>query len=108
MSIQRLHPESSAEPLDAETTAAIVEATSMLLVVLDREAQIVRFNAACERATGYSADEMIGQPLWRLVPADALAETRAVLGERIRGHEPPQRLSDHLIGGVAGLSLIHI
>jgi PAS domain S-box-containing protein len=67
--------------LDADTTAAIVEAASMLIVVLDRDARISIFNAACERATGFSADEMIGQAVWRLVPDDQLPDVEAVFHE---------------------------
>src|SRR5262245_37377423 len=64
--------------LDADTTAAIVEAASMLIVVLDRDARVSVFNAACQLATGYTAEEMLGQPVWRLVPDDQRSEVDAV------------------------------
>jgi len=67
--------------LDAETAAAIVDATSMLIVVLDSEARIVTFNAACERATGFTEGELIGQTLWRLIPADQLPDVEVVFAE---------------------------
>ncbi len=47
--------------------SAIVETTGALVVVLDKNGIIIRFNRACERITGYSAREMIGQPVWQLI-----------------------------------------
>ncbi|MBF0476459.1 MAG: PAS domain S-box protein [Deltaproteobacteria bacterium] len=43
--------------------SAILETIGTLVVVLDREGRIVRFNRACEKATGYSFDEVKGRPL---------------------------------------------
>ena len=37
-----------------------------LIVVLDREGRIVRFNRACERVTGYSFEEAGGKCIWEL------------------------------------------
>src|SRR5262245_12999833 len=67
--------------LDAETTAAIVEAASMLIVVLDRDARILSFNAACERATGFAADEVVGRSVFQLVPDDQLPDVQVAYGQ---------------------------
>jgi protein-histidine pros-kinase len=67
--------------LDAEAAAAIFEAASLLVVILDRDARILRFNAACERATGFRADELLGQTVWRLIPDDQLADVEVVFRE---------------------------
>lgn len=40
----------------------------MLVVVLDREGRIVRFNRACERLTGFRSDEVVGRA-WHAVMA---------------------------------------
>lgn len=74
-------PGGPSSTLDAETTAAIVDAASMLIVVLDREARILTLNAACERATGFAADELIGEPVWRLIPDDQLSDVETVFRE---------------------------
>ncbi|MDD1662169.1 MAG: PAS domain S-box protein [Methanomicrobiales archaeon] len=49
-----------------------------LVVVLDREGRIVRFNHACEALTGYTESEVRGRPFWEifLLPR----ETGAVRG----------------------------
>jgi PAS domain S-box-containing protein len=51
-----------ASHVDARTfAAALAETTESLVCVLDAEARILVFNEACERATGYRADEVLGQ-----------------------------------------------
>jgi PAS domain S-box-containing protein len=49
-------------PADSELGAALVDTVQTLVCVLDREGRIVRFNRACERATGFTADEVVGRP----------------------------------------------
>lgn len=54
-----------------EFVRAIFDTTRSLIVVLDLEGRIVRFNRACESLTGYSADEVLGKVLWDfLVPPE--------------------------------------
>ncbi len=46
---------------------AILEACAALIVVLDRDGRIVRFNRACERLTGFSSREVEGKPVWEVL-----------------------------------------
>ncbi len=46
--------------------SAVVDTVSALVVVLDPQGQIVRFNQACEQTTGYSFDEVRGRHFWNL------------------------------------------
>jgi PAS domain S-box-containing protein len=51
--------------------SAILDTVGALVVVLDPQGRIVRFNAACEQTTGYSAAEVIGSYAWDLpLPED--------------------------------------
>lgn len=51
--------------------AAVLDTAAALVVVLDRRGRIVRFNRACEQATGYLLEEVSGQPFWDvLLPAE--------------------------------------
>jgi PAS domain S-box-containing protein len=52
--------------------SAVLSTAGALVVVLDREGRIVRFNEACERATGYSFEEMRGRRFWEelLIPEE--------------------------------------
>jgi PAS domain S-box-containing protein len=52
------------EPTELEAAAfatALTETTQALVCVLDREGRILLFNEACERATGFSRDEVLGR-----------------------------------------------
>ena len=46
--------------------SGILDTVGALVVVLDREGRIIRFNRACEELTGYGSDEAQGQPIWDL------------------------------------------
>lgn len=62
-----------------DLSAVIVETSASLIVVVDVRGRIVRFNPACERATGYSLADVAGRVFWEFLldPADA-----AVASER--------------------------
>jgi PAS domain S-box-containing protein len=51
---------------EREIISEVPDTAGALVVVLDREGHIVRFNRACERTTGYSFDEVQGKLLWDL------------------------------------------
>lgn len=46
--------------------SAIVDTASALVVVLDSQGKIVRFNSSCEQTTGYSFDEVKDRYFWDL------------------------------------------
>ncbi|MBW4614431.1 MAG: response regulator [Desmonostoc vinosum HA7617-LM4] len=46
--------------------SAVLHTASALVIVLDSQGQIVRFNQACEQTTGYSFDEVRGRYFWNL------------------------------------------
>src|SRR5256885_7455882 len=79
---------------DRDVNAVIVDASASLIIVLDSAGRIVRFNHACEEASGYSLDEVRGRVSWDVLlepgaPADAAREmfARALAGEFPRSHE---------------------
>lgn len=58
--------------------SSIIDTAASLIVVLDKEGAILRFNGACERATGYSFEEAKQSSLYDLlIPPD---EREAVAG----------------------------
>ncbi|GGM16583.1 hypothetical protein GCM10010841_26130 [Deinococcus aerophilus] len=70
-------PESSSAGLiRPDITAAAFDITAALIVVLDREGRIQRFNAACERLSGRREADVLGEVLWPLV-LDAPEAARA-------------------------------
>ncbi|HUR53364.1 MAG TPA: EAL domain-containing protein [Gemmataceae bacterium] len=90
----------SAEPGDRrDLNAVIVDTSASLIVVFDVAGRIVRFNHACEGATGYTFDEVRGRVFWEFLldPADA-TQAREVF-ERVaagRGELPRNIENDWL------------
>ena len=46
--------------------SAVIDTAGALVVVLDLQGRIIRFNRACEQTTGYSFDEVRGRHFWDL------------------------------------------
>jgi PAS domain S-box-containing protein len=51
---------------ESNLLSAILDTVGALVVVLDREGRIVRFNRACEQLTGCTFAEAQGKPVWDL------------------------------------------
>lgn len=80
---------------ESALTAAILDTSGALILVLDSQNRIVRFNHACERTTGYSTDEVKGKLVWDLfrTPAEG-RELRAIFA-RLHAGEFPIRYENH-------------
>lgn len=79
--------------------AAIVESSSDAIVGEDLGGQVTSWNAAAAALFGYTAAEMIGTPITRLLPADrqredALSLVRILKGEAIEPIETQRRTRD--------------
>jgi PAS domain S-box-containing protein len=55
--------------------SAVLDTAGALVVVLDRQGRIVRFNRACENTTGYAFHDVQGKHLWDLLLAPHEIET---------------------------------
>src|SRR5688500_6149186 len=73
------HPpsEASSGPLGQAFASALLRDEILLVLVLDREARIAAFNPACERTLGVRGAEVLGEPVWTLVPEDQRSDLRA-------------------------------
>jgi len=71
--------------LGDEFAQVLTETTQSLVCVLDREGRILLFNAACERATGFTRDEVLGRAARDFVipreEAEAFGEVLAYVWE---------------------------
>ncbi|QLE51946.1 response regulator [Nostoc sp. C057] len=66
--------------------SAVVDTASALVIVLDSQGQIVRFNQACEQITGYSFDEVRGRYFWNLfLLPEEVDSVKAVFEELLTG-----------------------
>jgi PAS domain S-box-containing protein len=84
---------------DLQHLALIVENTDDVIVGRDLDGLVTSWNAAAERLFGYTAEEMIGRPISRLLPPDRRNEepeilTRLRQGERIEHYETVRRAKD--------------
>ncbi len=75
---------------DPDLAQLVIETVGALVVVLDREGRILRWNAACERTTGYVRDEMIGRSFWDLLLPEEREGVQAVFDRLLAGEVPSQ------------------
>ena len=68
------------------TLAAIVQSSDDAIISKDLNGIVTSWNPAAERLYGFTADEMIGTPIYRIVPDDLRGEEDDIL-RRIRGGE---------------------
>ncbi|HEU4383346.1 MAG TPA: ATP-binding protein [Anaeromyxobacteraceae bacterium] len=74
---------------ERDLSAAVLDTAGALVVVLDREGRVVRFNRACERTTGWGFEEMRGRPIWDLLLLPEEREpVRRVFAELADGRFP--------------------
>jgi sigma-B regulation protein RsbU (phosphoserine phosphatase) len=79
----------------SEFVSAVLNTAGALVVVLDPEGRVERFNRACEEVTGYSFAELEGCPIWeRLVPAEEQGRVRGVFAAIDPADYPNRRESD--------------
>jgi PAS domain S-box-containing protein len=79
--------------------AAIIEHSEDAIIGKTLTGIVTSWNHGAERLFGYCADEMIGQPITRLIPDDRLQEETDILarlrrGERLDHYETVRRRSD--------------
>ncbi len=79
--------------------AAIVMSTEDAIVSKNLQGIVTSWNGAAERLFGYTAEEMIGQPVSRLIPPDRHDEEPGILqrigrGESIQHYETIRRRKD--------------
>ncbi len=68
---------------------AIIETSNALIIVLDAEGRIQRFNHGCEKITGYAEDEVKGRIFWDfMIPEEQAPGVRAVF-EALKARDFP-------------------
>lgn len=80
-------------PTQAALLGAILDASDLLVVVLDAAARVVLFNRACQRASGYTAAEVVGGTLEHLLAPEERAATEALLQGIPAGRYPHRHVS---------------
>ena len=91
--------------LTADLYAAIVEDSDDAIIAKDLDGCVLTWNRAAQTAFGWSAAEMIGQSIRRIIPADRQAEEDQILATIRRGENVDRRETVRLH---KDSSLIHI
>ena len=74
---------------ERNVASAILDTVGTLVVVLEHEGRIIRFNRACERTTGYSQEEVQGKYIWDLfLPAEEIFRYRSMF-DQLRTNQIP-------------------
>ena len=78
--------------LESEHLAAIVRSSEDAILSKDRNAVVTSWNEAAERMYGYTAEEMVGQSVAKIIPPERQGEeleivARIIAGERIDHYE---------------------
>ncbi len=74
---------------ERDLSAAVLDTAGALVVVLDRQGRVVRFNRACERTTGWRFEEVRGRPFWEvLLLPEEIEPVRRVFAELAAGQFP--------------------
>lgn len=73
---------------ERDFTNAVIDTAGALVVVMDPEGRILRFNQAAEQLSGYALAEVKGRLLWDvgLIPPENIAGVKQAF-ERLRGHD---------------------
>ncbi len=78
--------------------SAILDTVAALIVVLDRDGRIVRFNRACQRITGYSLEEVEGRAVWELFTVPEELERFKAAFEQLSRGKPSAQYQSSWVG----------
>lgn len=97
--LNRLHAELEERHLANARLAAIVESSSDAIVAKSLDGFVTAWNRGAEAIFGFSAAEMIGQPIERIIPPERAEEEEQIRacarrGERVNHFETTRRRKD--------------
>lgn len=73
----------------------ILDTVGALVIVVDAEGRLIRFNAACNAVTGYDLAEFLGTPAWQtLIPREEIAGVEATIA-RLQSGEAHVQHENH-------------
>jgi PAS domain S-box-containing protein len=79
-----IHDRKEAEEVQSRL-AAIVESSSDAIVSVSLDGTVRTWNGSARRMFGYGSDDMLGRPLYTIIPADLHAEETGILGRVASG-----------------------
>jgi len=74
---------------ERDFSAAVLETVGAMILILDREGRIVRFNRTCEEVSGYAGVEVLGKHVWDfLIPPEQVEDVQKVFKSLASGTFP--------------------
>ena len=70
--------------------STVLDVVGALVVVLDKQGKIIRFNQTCEQITGYSFKEVENKSVWDLIPPEEVESIIKIFDELKKGKFPNQ------------------
>jgi PAS domain S-box-containing protein len=80
---------------ERKLNTAVLDTLDALVVVLDRQGRIVRFNRACERTTGYTFDEVAGKPVWEVLLISEEVEPVKEVFQELQAGDFPNKFENY-------------
>ncbi|MBL3598993.1 MAG: PAS domain S-box protein [gamma proteobacterium endosymbiont of Lamellibrachia anaximandri] len=85
--LDKVHASEEGLRAERDFVDAVVEAAGSIIVVMDRDGRIIRFNHAAEEITGFSFAELQGQPIWEyLIPKEIREDVEGVFNNLTAGN----------------------
>ncbi len=82
---------------ERDFVSAVLDTAGALVVVMDTEGRIQRFNRACEQTTGYRFDEVKGKAVWDFLIAPEELNSVKTVFEQIRNGQFPNHHENNWI-----------
>ncbi|MEH2284299.1 MAG: PAS domain S-box protein [Nostoc sp.] len=83
--------------LERNFVSAVLNLTDALVIVLDFQGKVVRFNHTCEQATGYAFDEVKGRFVWDVLLLPETTKCIKDIFQNLADREFPQRYETCLV-----------
>ncbi|MEH1946352.1 MAG: PAS domain S-box protein [Nostoc sp.] len=83
--------------LERNFVSTILNLADALVIVLDCQGKIVRFNHTCEQATGYAFDEVKGKFVWDVLLLPETTKCIKDIFQNLAEREFPQRYETYLV-----------
>lgn len=82
--------------LERTLSQGVLQAVDALVLVLDPQWRIIHVNRACQKTTGFAADEIVGRPVWNVFTVQEEAGWYRTLMDRCRESGGPVEYESYL------------
>ncbi|HEX8228705.1 MAG TPA: PAS domain S-box protein [Chloroflexia bacterium] len=92
---------------ERDFSSTVLDITASLIIVLDAEGRIIRFNQACERLLGYPASEVAGRPVLDFMFLPEEVEAAREQFAKLRSGQLLSEYTNHVVTRSGNARLVH-